>query len=428
MASLIDTTVLSYGANGDGLVLIDDKPAYIPQAVPGDRLKLRVGSDRHIEVLDIESASANRVAPVCALFDSCGGCSMQTTALPALLQWKTGLVAHALQRAGFDNLPRIEAMQVPVESRRRIDLAFQRLPGRIILGLHRRHGDVVDMTECHVIDPALFALLAPLREVLGSLGAVTGGGDLQINLYSSGPDILLSTDAALVPTDRVKLANFGKTHKIPRISWRSKRRPNDGYEIVAQQGPVFHAFGSVKLTPPPGGFLQASAQSETAIAEAVLAALPVLNRRDPIVELFAGFGTLTVPLAQKGRVLAYEGHFEAIAALNSGAIGQRIETTHRDLTRQPLIAKEFEKARVVVLDPPHAGALIQMDHIARSKVEDIIYVSCNPQALSKDSALLKKAGYEVLSIAVIDQFLWSTEVEAVVAFTRSKKRLSRRQT
>lgn len=428
MPSILETTVLSYGANGDGLVLIDDKPAYIPQAVPGDRLKLRVGDDRHIDVLDILTPSPNRVEPVCTLFDTCGGCSMQTTSLSALLEWKTGLVQHALDRAGFRNLPRIEAKQVPPLSRRRIDLAFQRLPGRVVLGLHRRHGDVVDMTECHVIDPALFALLDPLRDVLSTLGAVTGGGDLQINLFTSGPDILISTDATLVATDRVKLAAFGRAHKIPRISWRSKRRPNEGYEIVAQQGPVFHAFGAVKLTPPPGGFLQASAQSETAIADAVLAALPALNRKDPIVELFAGFGTLTVPLAQKGRVLAYEGHFEAIAALKSGAVGQRIETTHRDLTRQPLIAKELAKARVVVLDPPHAGALIQMDHIARSNVEDIVYISCNPQALQKDSALLHKAGYEVLSISVIDQFLWSTEVEAVVAFTKSRKRLSRRQT
>ncbi|GAB6854668.1 class I SAM-dependent RNA methyltransferase [Asaia astilbis] len=428
MASFIETTVLSFGANGDGLVLIDDKPAYIPQTVPGDHLKLRYDAARHVELIDILSASTDRVDPVCTLFGSCGGCAMQTTARPALLDWKTGLVRHALSRAGFETVPSIDAMQVSTESRRRIDLAFQRQPGKIILGLHRRHGDVVDMTECHVIDPTLFALLEPLREVLGALGAVTGGGDLQINLYSSGPDILIATDAALAPTDRVKLAAFGRTHKIPRISWRSKRRPSEGFEIVAQQGPVFHDFGAVKLSPPPGGFLQATNQSETAIADAVLAALPALNRRDPIVELFAGFGTLTVPLAQKGRVLAYEGHYEAISALKSGAVGQRIETTHRDLTRQPLIAKEFSKARVIVLDPPHGGALSQMEHIARSGVEDIIYVSCSPQALQKDSQLLHKAGYEVLSVSVIDQFLWSTEVEAVVCFTKSKKRLSRRQT
>ncbi|RUT24366.1 class I SAM-dependent RNA methyltransferase [Asaia sp. W19] len=428
MPSIVEAEIRAFGANGDGLVLIDDKPAYIPHAVPGDRMRLRVGDDRQVEVLDLLSPSPERVSPVCALFGQCGGCSMQTTALPALLDWKTALVRHALERAGFRTLPRVTSVQVPPETRRRIDLAFQRQPGRLVLGLHRRHGDVVDMTECHVVHPALLALLDPLRHVLSSLGAVTGGGDLQINLYSSGPDILLSTDSALAPTDRVKLAAFGRDHRIPRISWKSRRRPEQGFEIVAQQGPVFHAFGAVKLCPPPGGFLQATEQSESAIAQAVLDALPSLNRRDPIVELFAGFGTLTVPMAQKGRVFAYEGHFEAISALKSGAIGQRIETTHRDLTRQPLIAKEFTKARVVVLDPPHAGALIQMDHIARSGVEDIVYVSCNPQALQKDSALLQKAGYEVLSVSVIDQFLWSTEVEAVVSFTKSKKRLSRRQT
>ncbi|WP_243443835.1 class I SAM-dependent RNA methyltransferase [Asaia prunellae] len=84
---------------------------------------------------------------------------MQTTSRPALLDWKIGLVQHALTRSGFETLPRFDAMQVDAESRRRIDLAFQRQPGKIILGLHRRHGDVVDMTECHVIEPSLLALL-----------------------------------------------------------------------------------------------------------------------------------------------------------------------------------------------------------------------------------------------------------------------------
>lgn len=428
MPSCQEATVLGYGTDGDGLVSLGDKPAFIPFAVPGDRLELLVGDDRHVELRALLAPSPDRVEPPCALFGACGGCAMQSSARPALLDWKRGRIVSALEKAGFAALPSADTFQVAPETRRRIDLAFRRLPGRIELGLHRRHGDVVDMTECHVIEPALFGLLAPLREVLATLGVVTGTGDLQINLYDSGPDLLLSTDAALAPTDRVKLAAFGRSHAIPRISWRSKRRPLDGWEVIAQQQPVFHVFGDVRLTPPPGGFLQATRQSEKAIADAVLGALPSLNRRDPVFELYAGLGTLTVPISTKARVLAFEGHHDAIAALRSGAKGQRIEAIHRDLTRQPLIAKELEKARVIVLDPPHGGAMTQMPHIARSGVEDIIYVSCNPQALQKDASLLRQAGYEILSLTVVDQFLWSTEVESVVAFTRSRKRLSRRQT
>lgn len=57
MASLIETKVLSFGANGDGLVLIKDKPAYIPETVPGDTLRLRYDDSRHVELIDILAPS-----------------------------------------------------------------------------------------------------------------------------------------------------------------------------------------------------------------------------------------------------------------------------------------------------------------------------------------------------------------------------------
>jgi len=90
----------------------------------------------------------------------------------------------------------------------------------------------------------------------------------------------------------------------------------------------------------------------------------------------------------------------------------------RDLARQPLSAKELSSAALVVLDPPYGGAAAQMPAIAASGVKQVIYVSCNPGALTKDAAILVNAGYTLMQATPIDQFLWSAQVECVAVFVR----------
>jgi 23S rRNA (uracil1939-C5)-methyltransferase len=182
-------------------------------------------------------------------------------------------------------------------------------------------------------------------------------------------------------------------------------------------------MAGVDVVPPPGGFLQASAEGEAAIVAAVLAGLPEkMPPRARIAELYAGSGTLTFALARHGRVSAYEGDAAAIAGLRQaagrGGLGGKVEGAARDLARQPLTEAELAPFAVVVLDPPHAGALAQMARLAASAVKRVIYVSCNPVTLGRDAAMLRGAGFKLLSATPIDQFLWSARLESVCVFGR----------
>jgi len=79
-----------------------------------------------------------------------------------------------------------------------------------------------------------------------------------------------------------------------------------------------------------------------------------------------------------------------------------------------------------VLDPPYAGAAAQVAQIARASHDArparVIYVSCNPAALARDAAVLRRAGYALLAATPVDQFLWSAQIEAVAVFARSTTR------
>jgi 23S rRNA (uracil1939-C5)-methyltransferase len=335
--------------------------------------------------------------------------------------WKSGQVEAALRRAGFA-ATLAPPERTPPGARRRMDLALRREgSGTILVGLHApRSTGVVNLHECHVLAPALFALLAPLRALLPTLAAFRRDGSAIANLLDSGPELLLRLDAPVTAGDRTRLAAFAAAHDVSRIACAVGRTEP---EVACQLRPATTALGGVSVAVPPGTFLQASPQGERAIVEAVLAGLPErLPGRAWIAEMFAGCGTLTFPLAGRARVVAFEGDAAAASALraaaNAAGLAGRVTAHQRDLTQRPVLASELTGCAAVVLDPPHAGAAAQVPELSRAGVPRVIYVSCNPAALARDAASLHRAGYRLLAATAIDQFLWSARVESVSVFAR----------
>jgi 23S rRNA (uracil1939-C5)-methyltransferase len=211
-----------------------------------------------------------------------------------------------------------------------------------------------------------------------------------------------------------QLARIATQERIARISLK-------GEVLIARAAPAL-AFAGIDISPPPGAFVQAVAEAETAMVAQVLAAVGKAHRA---ADLFCGVGAFTLPLARSVRVLSVDADQAAVAALAGGvrrAQGLKpVETLVRDLFREPLGAKEMEGLDAVVLDPPRAGARTQCEELARSKVPCIVYVSCNPATLARDARTLVDAGYAIEIVTPIDQFLWSSHVEAVAVFRRPRR-------
>ena len=406
--------------------LPDGAALFLPGTLPGELVQpgplSRRGEGWTAEAAVLEP-SADRIAPPCPHFGPCGGCTLQHWWDEAYADWKCAQVADALRRMGAPSVE-LALARTPPAARRRMDLAIRREGAALRIGLHRRRSrEIVDMHVCPVLHPALFALVRALRPVLLRLAGLRREGSAVVNLLDSGPDLLLRTDAPLTAGDRVLLTALAQAHGLPRVSWEpgAGRGAAGLTEPACSLRPATTAFNGIATPIPPGAFLQASREGEAAIVAAVLAALPGgLPAKARIVELFAGTGSITPALATRGRVQAYEGDAAAYDALRRAA-NPRVMATRRDLARQPLQAAELKGAGAIVLDPPHGGALAQMPALAASGVP-IIYVSCNPAALARDGRMLLQAGYQVASAAAIDQFLWSAQVESVVAFRPPKAR------
>ena len=364
-----------------------------------------------------------RVSPPCRLFGRCGGCTLQRMSQGAIARLKSRLVQEALVAAGFALPAETGFTACPPASRRRMDVGLRRTSSGVIVGLHAADGALVDLSECHVLDPSLFGLIGRLRAMLLRLGCLGTAGSAIANLLDSGPDLLLATDRAPDSADRIRLARFAEDAAIPRIAWRSVR---DGgvAETICALAPVRHALSGAQVSPPPGAFLQASREGERAIVGSVLAGLAEsLPSHARVIELYAGCGTLSFALAARGwKIRAVEGDGPSFDCLRAGvADGMRLRTERRDLVRQPLLSSEFAGASAIVLDPPFAGAGPQMSEIALAGVRRVVLVSCNPRALAKESRLLGEAGYTLERLDVIDQFVWSRGVESVAVFVRDRR-------
>lgn len=360
--------------------------------------------------------TSGSVPPLCRHFGVCGGCTEQDVPVGAYRVAKRARLVEALARAGFADAPVDDLVAIPMGTRRRVDFAVARSAGAVRLGFHAaRSREVVDIAECPLAIPAIAAMIQPLRDLFARLEGFRKSGGAQINALDNGLDVSLAPDAEATAADRARLVAFAREYGLVRISLGDE-------PVLVVREPMLD-LGGLAVSPPPGAFLQPTAEGEAAIRAAVLAGLPEkLTRKSRIVELYAGIGTLTATLAGATRVHAVEGNRPAGAALERAArdagLAQRIAVETRDLVRRPMTAKELAGAAAIVLDPPFDGAGMQMRAVAEAKVPRIILVSCNPEGLAREARVLRVAGYRVLEATPIDQFPASRHLESVVVFEK----------
>jgi 23S rRNA (uracil1939-C5)-methyltransferase len=415
----VELTVERVGGRGDGLAELDGLPVFVPLTVPGDRVRVRIEGERAgglaAEVLELVEPGPGRVEPPCALFGRCGGCSLQHLEDSRYARWQREQVETALRRAGFAEVPVDEVVRTPSGVRRRATFAAKRTSGGVLLGYNERQSHwIVPVEQCLVLDPAITALLDPLRAVLASVLPDGQTMDLSITVLDGGLDLLLTGGAAPDLAAREAWAGFAGAVDLGRLSWRADER--SPAEPLAHRRPVPARLGDVAVPVPPGAFLQASREGEEALAGLVTQAL---GAAASVVDLFAGCGTFSFPLARTARVLAVEGDAAAHAALCAGARQEpKVEARLRDLFRDPLPAAELDRFEGIVFDPPRAGAAAQAAEIARCRVPVVAGVSCNPATFARDARILADGGYRLERVTPVDQFLWSPHIEVVGIFRR----------
>ncbi|QQA42841.1 class I SAM-dependent RNA methyltransferase [Pelagovum pacificum] len=373
----------------------------IPRVLPGEE----------IEGEKIVTPSSDRVAPPCRHFRTCGGCSMQHASDAFVAAWKIGIVETALKARGIDGeIAGIETS--PPRSRRRAKLSGRRTKKGALVGFHARGSDVlIEVPDCEILLPALRGLIPALEELTVAIGSRKGEIAYTVTDTLNGPDLHIHNAKPLDEELRRTLADFAQANDLSRLVLEDE-------QIVTRLPPV-QQFGKAQVAPPPGAFLQATRQGETALKTRVLDTVLGAAR---VVDLFSGCGTFSLPLAERSEVHAVETFAPMLEALDKGwrhTQGiKKVTTEKRDLFRNPLDVSDLGRFDAAVLDPPRAGAEAQVREIADSDLTQVAMVSCNPVTFARDAQTLLDGGFKMGPITVVDQFRWSAHVELFAAFTR----------
>ncbi|BAK67121.1 RNA methyltransferase [Sphingobium sp. SYK-6] len=396
--------IMRIAARGDG-VTADGR--HVAGSAPGDRLlvdgTLIKGPDH--------------VAPVCRHFPECGGCQLQHLSDAAYADYVRSRVAGALAGQGVSAGDVPLAYVSPPRSRRRASLRALRLGKRVQVGFSAQGSHrMVDLAQCEVLEPRLFALVAPLRSLFARHLRDRQPATVDMALVDQGVDLVLSGLAVDGLAVTEALLDFARENKLARLLLDDGDAPMTLWE----PDPVTVRFGEIAVGFPPRAFLQATRDGEAALVAAVRSAIGDARM---VADLFAGLGTFALSLANDvpGRkVYAAEAARDLVLALQAGGnrLPGRIFPEHRDLFRRPLTPKELDRFDAVILDPPRAGAREQVLQLAAAQVPVIAYVSCNPASFARDAATLIESGYVLEQARPVGQFRWSTHVELVGTFRR----------
>ncbi|GEK46773.1 23S rRNA (uracil(1939)-C(5))-methyltransferase RlmD [Bisbaumannia pacifica] len=412
---------LTHGADG--------KACFVEGALPGERVRLAVHRQRkrfdEAHLRELITASPERIEPPCAHYGSCGGCDLQHLTPHAQRRHKQAVLAEQLGRQGV-------ALEAPLQLLAGEGLGYRRrarlgvrldAEGTLHLGFRgRRSHHLVDIAACPVLTPSLDRLLPALREHLPSLEAPRQVGHLEL-IDSDAGVALVVRQLRDNPRDAERWRAFAERQGV-HLAWLLGREA-PVLRWLGEAPSLHYALGELRVHFAPGDFIQVNGEVNRALVEHALAWLAPAPG-EAVLDLFAGVGNFSLPLAAAGaRVTGVEGSPAMVERLADNARANALSLAARqaDLNDPGAVARLLDEvpATAALLDPPREGAEAVCRALAKQgAVERLLYVSCDPATLARDAAILAAGGLRPVRGAVADMFAQTAHLESVLLFRRGE--------
>ncbi|MEH5098422.1 23S rRNA (uracil(1939)-C(5))-methyltransferase RlmD [Atlantibacter hermannii] len=416
---IITVTVNDLDPFGQGVARHDGKALFISGLLPGECAEVTLTQDKrnfgHATVKKRLTDSPARVTPRCPHFGVCGGCQQQHASVALQQSSKAQSLARLMNRP-VDDI--IAGPEWGYRRRARLSLNYLSRAQTLEMGFRKAaSSDLVDIRQCPVMVPRLEALLPALRICLNGLQGVRRLGHVELVLADNGPLMVLRHTEPLSANDKQKLEQFSHQHDVALFL----APQSDALQHITGDEPYYHSDG-LRLTFSPRDFIQVNDAVNQQMVARALEWLDV-QPTDRVLDLFCGMGNFTLPLARRAQsVVGVEGVPALVAKAQRNAESNGLknviffhENLEEDVTRQPWAAQGFDK---ILLDPARAGAPGVMQHVVKLMPRRVVYVSCNPATLARDSEELLRAGYHIQQLAMLDMFPHTGHLESMVLFVR----------
>ncbi len=411
-------TVEALAAGGAGIVRAGGRVSLVPGVAPGDRVEVELASGARAmpRLLRVVSPGPDRVEPACEIAGTCGGCDWMHLAVAAQEVAHASIVREVLAHAVTPHaLPevRVHAAPRPLGYRSRVRLHAEADRRGVRLGYHAaRSRQIVEPAACVVLEDGL---LDVARAVARALEGARGSGEIACAFGARGgvADVAWAGELPAAFWARLEDAVDGGALSGARVTLKGAGRP----ATFGDPSPAQRGADGLPLILPPGGFGQPSAEGAALLSSRVRELARAEGRE--VLELFAGSGTLTVELARDAaRVATVEIDAAAVRCAQQNLAARGLDAKVRASVGDAEATPIPKRAEIVVLDPPRTGAPGAAGRIAAARPKRVVYVSCDPPTLARDTRVLAQAGFAVVALETIELFPQTSHVETVAVFER----------
>ncbi|MGI2181132.1 23S rRNA (uracil(1939)-C(5))-methyltransferase RlmD [Shewanella oncorhynchi] len=421
---------------GAGIAQHQGKVVFIPGALPDETVTVQLTEQKknyaRAKLIKVDSSSPERVEPECPHYHTCGGCDLQHMSLSGQREHKEAALLDIMAKfAGTEGgalSPALTGEGWHYRRRARLATLFDKNTKHLSLGFRAASSsNVVPISQCLVLAKPLSDLIVPFAKLLNQLSAKASLGHLELIAADNGHFAVLRITKALNDKDLAKLSAFAELHQIHICLQDNEGQfQGVGAELVL---PVYQLLDenaqsdAVSLSFTPGNFVQVNGQINKAmVAQAMDWLAPAPDER--ILDLFCGMGNFSLPLAKMGAdVIGVEGVAEMVTQARVNAKANNLDKLtfyHGDLSADLSLEPWMGKIDKLLLDPARAGAFESLQWLKKMKPRKVVYVSCNPASLARDSAVLLERGYRLQQLGLIDMFPQTHHIEAMALFELTK--------
>lgn len=446
---IVDITIDELSNSGDAVGRWQDRVVFVANAVPGDRLQVRLTRVKptygYGKPLTIIEPSPHRVRPACIVADKCGGCQWQPVTYPRQLQAKEHQVRSALARiGGFETIPiqPILGALHPLGYRNKATYPLARGPGGIVKAGYYRQGthQIVNLNQCPIQQDSLDPLLVAAKTAIETRGwSLYNEKKHQGRLRSlvlrvgqnTGQTLLTLVTTGYVPDIKEQAEQWLSEHPslvgvcLNINPKQTNKVLGDETLCLAGQPYLEEIFLGLRLRIQSTTFFQVNTAQAEALVQLILDQLE-LQGNETIIDAYCGIGTLSLPLAQRAaRCIGIEFQIEAVAQARQNASLNGLQNTDffagavEDLLLE-ISAQQSAPVDVVVLDPPRKGCDRNvLEALLQITPARIVYMSCNPATLARDLKILCSDSYTLTSLQPADFFPQTAHVECVAFLAKT---------
>lgn len=428
-------TITAVTHDGRGIADVTGKKAFVAGALEGEcvtflRRKFHRNFDE-AELLEIHTASPERIEARCAAYDRCGGCSLQHVSIEQQRLIKERTLRDNLERIGrVQPGTWLEPMTGPDWNyRRRARLAVKDVhaKGRTLVGFRERHAPfIADMRRCEVLAQPLDAMLADLSELVGSLSIRARLPQIEVAVAENDVALVFRVLDPPTPEDETAFCAFAASHGV-RIYLQPGGLDSIRmlYPDVVDE-PLFYTLPEfdIRIDFEPVDFIQINAEINRRMVRFAVEQLDVAPAHR-VLDLYCGIGNFSLPLARRaGSVLGVEGESTLTARADANARRNELDNvTFRvaDLNKvdgsERWVREGWDR---MLLDPARSGAAEVVTRMHLFGPERVVYVSCHPGTLARDAGtLVHEQGYRLDAAGIIDMFPHTAHVESIAVFTKT---------